>query len=120
MSSNSTFEESLSNNIVLFNFVTDPKTRILGSSEVFLSKGSTLNLTCVITGGPQKQPYIIWTHDSKVNLTYTFCTINQVVQLSLGILKSLFTYKLRCTLLVVAVVVSLCLVSKQNTAISIS
>ena len=47
--------------------ISDPKTDILGSSEVFLSKGSTLNLTCVITQGPSKQPFIIWTHNSKVS-----------------------------------------------------
>jgi len=46
--------------------VLDPQTEILGSAEVFLSKGSTLNLTCVITKGPITQPFIIWTHNSKM------------------------------------------------------
>lgn len=46
--------------------VLDPKTEIAGPSEVFLSKGSTLNLTCVITDGPSSQPFIIWTHNSKM------------------------------------------------------
>ena len=47
--------------------ISAPKTTILGPSEVFLSKGSTLNLTCVISRGPTTQPYIIWTHNSKVS-----------------------------------------------------
>eukprot|EP00095_Tigriopus_kingsejongensis_P000747 snap_masked-scaffold273_size229271-processed-gene-1.9 protein:Tk00747 transcript:snap_masked-scaffold273_size229271-processed-gene-1.9-mRNA-1 annotation:"neuronal growth regulator 1-like" len=46
--------------------VLDPTTNILGPDEVFLSKGSTLNLTCRITRGPNTQPFIIWTHQSKM------------------------------------------------------
>eukprot|EP00093_Oithona_nana_P008613 08613.XXX_287334_271768_1 [CDS] Oithona nana genome sequencing. len=46
--------------------VLDPLTEISGPSEVFLSKGSTLNLTCIIQNGPVSQPYIIWTHNSKM------------------------------------------------------
>ena len=45
---------------------TDPQTEISGPPEVFLSKGSTLNLTCIIRNGPTHQPFIIWTHNSKV------------------------------------------------------
>ena len=44
-------------------------TTILGAGEVFLSKGSTLNLTCVVSRGPARQPFIIWTHNSKVSRT---------------------------------------------------
>jgi len=46
--------------------VLDPQTEISGPPEVFLSKGSTLNLTCIIRNGPASQPFIIWTHNSKI------------------------------------------------------
>ncbi len=46
----------------------EPETTILGPQEVFLSKGSTLSLTCVVRGGPKRQPFIMWTHDSKVEI----------------------------------------------------
>jgi len=46
--------------------VLDPQTEISGPQEVYLSKGSTLNLTCIIRNGPAHQPFIIWTHNSKM------------------------------------------------------
>ncbi|XP_040569501.1 kin of IRRE-like protein 1 [Lepeophtheirus salmonis] len=46
--------------------VLDPETKILGPVEVFLNKGSTLNLTCTIKQGPKKQPFILWSHNSKM------------------------------------------------------
>lgn len=51
-------------------FFPDPQTEISGPPEVFLSKGSTLNLTCIIRNGPASQPFIIWTHNSKVGSIY--------------------------------------------------
>ena len=56
----------------------DPNTTILGPREVFLSKGSTLNLTCVIRGGPEKQPFILWTHNSKVRMSRSVKTLLQL------------------------------------------
>ena len=50
----------------MLTFALDPQTEIVGPPEVFLSKGSTLNLTCIIRNGPSSQPFIIWTHNSKV------------------------------------------------------
>jgi len=56
--------------------VLDPQTEISGLPEVYLSKGSTLNLTCIIRNGPAQQPFIIWTHNSKI-LKYVGSTNSQ-------------------------------------------
>ena len=52
---------------MVISHIPDPQTEISGPPEVFLSKGSTLNLTCIIRNGPPSQPFIIWTHNSKVS-----------------------------------------------------
>ena len=52
---------------MVISHILDPQTEISGPPEVFLSKGSTLNLTCIIRNGPPSQPFIIWTHNSKVS-----------------------------------------------------
>ncbi|XP_065576852.1 uncharacterized protein LOC136037922 isoform X1 [Artemia franciscana] len=45
--------------------VIDPITRILGLPEVFVDKGSTINLTCTITQAPEPPNYIRWSLNSK-------------------------------------------------------
>jgi len=55
--------------------VLDPVTEIVGPPEVFLNKGSRLNLTCIITGGPKKQEFIMWNHNNKI-LSYSSAGAN--------------------------------------------
>ncbi|KAL4131007.1 hypothetical protein QTP88_008367 [Uroleucon formosanum] len=43
----------------------EPITTIIGGPDMFINKGSTMNLTCIIKHSPEPPPLIYWTHDSK-------------------------------------------------------
>ncbi|XP_069940061.1 zwei Ig domain protein zig-8-like [Cherax quadricarinatus] len=49
--------------------VVEPKTTIYGSGDVFINKGSNINLTCVVDYTPVPPSYVIWKHNNKV-ITY--------------------------------------------------
>ena len=46
----------------------EPRTSILGTKELFIESGSTINLTCVIHTGGQSMDgkHIFWNYDGKV------------------------------------------------------
>lgn len=46
----------------------EPITTIIGGPDMFINKGSTMNLTCIIKHSPEPPPLIYWTHDSKVSV----------------------------------------------------
>lgn len=43
--------------------VVEPSTEILGGPDVYIDKGSTINLTCVISYSPEPPAYILWNHN---------------------------------------------------------
>ncbi|KAK4871938.1 hypothetical protein RN001_016062, partial [Aquatica leii] len=43
-----------------------PSARILGASDLFVAKGSTINLTCLIRFSSDPTAYIFWYHDDNV------------------------------------------------------
>lgn len=47
----------------------EPTAMILGGPDLFVSKGSTLNLTCTIRFGPEPPGYIFWYHENKVSIS---------------------------------------------------
>lgn len=47
-------------------FFTEPITEILGSPELFINMGSTINLTCVVHYAPEPPPTIAWSQNSQV------------------------------------------------------
>lgn len=49
----------------LYNF-TEPMAQILGGPDLFVDKGSTINLTCTIRFGSEPGGHIFWYHESKV------------------------------------------------------
>ena len=58
----------------------EPVTSIVGEPEMFINKGSTMNLTCVVRHSPEPPTAIYWTHDHKVpassdacRLLYAYC-----------------------------------------------
>lgn len=53
-----------------FNF-TEPTTDILGGPEMFIDKGSTINLTCIVNDSPEPPAYIFWNHNEAVSTTKT-------------------------------------------------
>lgn len=54
---------------VLFNLIyAEPVATILGGSDLFVDKGSTINLTCTIRFGPELPGHIFWQHENKVSI----------------------------------------------------
>ncbi|CAH0391135.1 unnamed protein product [Bemisia tabaci] len=43
----------------------EPVTTIIGGTELYINRGSTMNLTCVIKHSPEPPSLIYWTHDTK-------------------------------------------------------
>ncbi|XP_015437222.1 PREDICTED: lachesin-like [Dufourea novaeangliae] len=46
--------------------VVEPVTSIVGEPEMFINRGSTMNLTCVVRHSPEPPTAIYWTHDDKM------------------------------------------------------
>ncbi|KAK9309889.1 hypothetical protein QLX08_000536 [Tetragonisca angustula] len=46
--------------------IVEPVTIIVGAPELFVNKGSTINLTCVVRYAPEPPPMMIWSHNSEV------------------------------------------------------
>lgn len=45
--------------------VVEPITTLLGGPEMFINKGSTMNLTCIVQHSPEPPPTIYWSHNSQ-------------------------------------------------------
>ncbi|XP_031626669.1 lachesin-like isoform X2 [Contarinia nasturtii] len=45
--------------------IVEPSATILGGSDLFVDKGSTINLTCTIRFGPEPPGHIFWYHENK-------------------------------------------------------
>ncbi|KAK7873645.1 hypothetical protein R5R35_009332 [Gryllus longicercus] len=45
--------------------VVEPVTLIIGEPDMYIYKGSTINLTCVVKHSPEPPPAIYWTHNSE-------------------------------------------------------
>ncbi|KAG8246498.1 hypothetical protein J6590_083734 [Homalodisca vitripennis] len=45
--------------------ITEPITTIVGGPDLYINRGSTLNLTCVVKHSPEPPPAIYWTHNSE-------------------------------------------------------
>ncbi|KOX75308.1 hypothetical protein WN51_14230 [Melipona quadrifasciata] len=46
-------------------FVSEPVTIIVGAPDLFVNKGSTINLTCVVRYAPEPPPMMIWSHNTE-------------------------------------------------------
>ncbi|XP_037080225.1 neuronal growth regulator 1-like [Pollicipes pollicipes] len=43
-----------------------PESRVLGGSDMYINRGSLLNLTCLVTNSPEPPEYIFWYHGGQV------------------------------------------------------
>ncbi|PNF40673.1 hypothetical protein B7P43_G03795 [Cryptotermes secundus] len=43
--------------------VGEPITEILGGSDLFINRGSTINLTCLVKFAPEPPPVMLWSHN---------------------------------------------------------
>ncbi|XP_017763291.1 PREDICTED: protein turtle homolog A-like isoform X2 [Eufriesea mexicana] len=48
--------------------VIEPKTEVLGEPDVYINRGSTINLTCILVS-PEPPAFIIWNHNDAI-ITY--------------------------------------------------
>jgi hypothetical protein len=48
-------------------FVPEPITEILGGSDLFINRGSTINLTCLVKFAPEPPPIMLWSHNREVS-----------------------------------------------------
>ncbi|XP_043664185.1 zwei Ig domain protein zig-8-like isoform X1 [Vespula pensylvanica] len=46
--------------------VIEPKTEILGAPDLYIDRGSTINLTCIILQSPEPPAYIFWNHNNAI------------------------------------------------------
>jgi hypothetical protein len=50
----------------------EPTTDIIGGPDLYIDRGSTINLTCVVLYSPEPPAYIFWNHNEAVS---TLCTV---------------------------------------------
>jgi hypothetical protein len=48
--------------------VSEPVTEIIGAPDLYIDRGSTINLTCVVTYSPEPPAYIFWNHNDAVSV----------------------------------------------------
>ncbi|XP_076656017.1 zwei Ig domain protein zig-8 [Halictus rubicundus] len=46
--------------------VIQPQTKILGAPDLYINRGSTINLTCIIWQSPEAPAYIFWNHKDEI------------------------------------------------------
>ncbi|XP_038213633.1 uncharacterized protein LOC119833614 isoform X2 [Zerene cesonia] len=46
--------------------VVEPTTEIIGGPELYIDRGSTINLTCVVLYSPEPPAYIFWNHNDAI------------------------------------------------------
>ncbi|KAF2365908.1 Immunoglobulin I-set [Trinorchestia longiramus] len=46
--------------------VVEPRTRVLGGPDVYINRGSSINLTCVVDYTPRPPDFVIWKHNNKI------------------------------------------------------
>jgi len=46
----------------------EPTTDVIGGPDLYIDRGSTINLTCVIMYSPEPPAYIFWHHNGAVSI----------------------------------------------------
>lgn len=47
--------------------IAEPVTEIIGGPELYINKGSTINLTCIVKFAPEPPPSVVWSHNQQVS-----------------------------------------------------
>ncbi|KAF0759328.1 zwei Ig domain protein zig-8-like [Aphis craccivora] len=76
-----------------FSFFFKPRTDIIGGPEIFIDRGSTINLTCVVLHSPEPPSYIFWNHNNAFENILSKC-LNRVNLILITQLISDIPYKL--------------------------
>lgn len=48
--------------------ISEPTTDIIGGPDLYIDRGSTINLTCVVLYSPEPPAYIFWNHNDAVSI----------------------------------------------------
>ncbi|KAI4482769.1 hypothetical protein M0804_008622 [Polistes exclamans] len=46
--------------------IVEPVTIIVGQPDLFVNKGSTINLTCIVRYAPEPPPMMVWSHNTEI------------------------------------------------------
>lgn len=57
------YQHRLQSSVSLF---PEPMTEIFGEPDLYIDRGSTINLTCVVLHSPEPPAYIFWNHNNAV------------------------------------------------------
>lgn len=68
----------LSNKQSIPSYFSEPKTEILGAPDLYINRGSTINLTCVVLLSPEPPAFIFWNHNDAVSIDEIFKKINML------------------------------------------
>lgn len=98
---------------VLITF-TEPITEIHGGPDLFINKGSTINLTCVVKFAPEPPPAMVWSHNQEVSVEF-YTAFN-----SIGMANCARTYSSSCTHVTLQVLHCYTLVLASAACVSIS
>lgn len=56
----------------------EPSAEIIGSKDVYIDRGSTINLTCIIHNSPEPPAYIFWNHNNAVSLLFFYSIMSDI------------------------------------------
>lgn len=51
---------------MLFSLNAEPVTEISGGPDIYVDRGSTLNITCAVAAGSKRPEFIYWSKNKKV------------------------------------------------------
>lgn len=54
--------------ILTLSLFAEPVTEIIGGADLFINKGSTINLTCIVRYAPEPPPSMVWSHNREVSV----------------------------------------------------
>ena len=51
---------------VIWIWISDPETKILGGPDIYFKEGDTMNITCLVKDSPEPPQFIFWYHEEQV------------------------------------------------------
>jgi len=64
--------------------ITEPVTEVIGGPDIYIDRGSTINLTCTVKFSPKPPNYILWNHNDAVSKKHFIaCQFNSIYECGL-------------------------------------
>lgn len=58
--------------IIYLYFIAEPVTEVVGGPDLFIDRGSTINLKCTVKFSPEPPLHIIWNHNNNVSMNIAY------------------------------------------------